>query len=144
MKKRSTSIRRRISILAAACLMVTLCGTAMAAAVSYTHTFKPPHGNSLWSTGEQIVETNTRADAYITHKTATAPTSHVLRKKVGVTTSPVNDPLVTPTIVGFNTSGKRSFTYKTGYGGVGTRYYMDSYPTNTNFEMYTLSGEWNT
>ena len=44
MKKRSTSIRRRISILAAACLMVTLCGTAMAAGQSYTHTFKPPHG----------------------------------------------------------------------------------------------------
>ena len=49
MKKRSTSIRRRISILAAACLMVTLCGTAMAAGQSYTHTFKPPHGESLWS-----------------------------------------------------------------------------------------------
>ena len=144
MKKRFKYSRGRISILAAACLMVTLCGTAMAAGQSYTHTFKPPHGESLWSSSEQRVETNTRADAYVTHNTATAPTSHVLRQRVGATTSPVYDPLVTPTIVGFNTSGKRSFTYKAGYGGEGTKYYMDSYPTNTNFEMYTLSGEWNT
>ncbi len=144
MKKRFKNSRGRISILAAACLMVALCGTAMAAAQSYAHTFKPPHAGSLWSSYEQIVETNTRADAYVTHDTATVPTSHVLMLKKGTVTSPLYDDLVTNTITNFATAGKRFFTYKTGYGGQGSRYYMNSYPTKSEFPAYTLSGTWNT
>ena len=144
MKKRFKYSRGRISILAVACLMVALCGTAMAAAQSYAHTFRPPHAGSLWSTNEQIVETNTRADAYITHNTATVPTCHVLMLKKGMETSPVYDDLVTNTIKDFATAGKRSFNYKTGYGGQGSRYYMNSYPTVYEFSAYTLSGTWNT
>ncbi len=130
MKKRFKNSRGRISILAVA--------------QAYTHTFRPPHAGSLWSTNEQIVETNTRADAYVTHDTATVPTSHVLMLKKGTVTSPVYDDLVTVTIHEFGTAGKRSFAYKTGYGGQGSRYYMSSYPSVVTFEIYRLSGSWNT
>ena len=142
MKKRSTSTRRRISILVAACLMVTLCGTAMAA-YSFYHTFYPPHAGSLKTTEERNTSGASITDAYVTHRTVTTPTSHCLVRKMGSTPNAMNDIFVTFTITDFGTAGTRYFTYKTGYGGGGQPYYMASYPTPIEFEQYSLSGTWN-
>ena len=143
MKKRSTSTRRRISILVAACLMVTLCGTAMAAQV-FSCKFSPPHAGSLKMTSERRVESYNGTDAYVTHNTITTPTSHCLVLRKGATQNIKNDVFVTTTITNFGTAGKRSFAYKSGYGGYGAKYYMVSYPTPIDFDEYSLSGTWNT
>ena len=142
MKKRSTSTRRRISILVAACLMVTLCGTAMAA-YSFYHTFYPPHSTSLKMTGEYTAAGSSVTDGYVTHNTITTPTSHCLVLRTGEEQNIIDDIFVTTTITNFGTVGTRYFTYKTGYGGNGETYYMVSYPTPIQFQLYSVSGTWN-
>ena len=38
--------------------------------------------------------------------------------------------------------GRRSFTYNSGYGGAGTRVYLQGCPNVSKFNTYTVSGEW--
>lgn len=45
-------------------------------------------------------------------------------------------------ITNITTSGKRSFTYYDGYGGIGNKYCLSGYPTHWDYTPYSISGTW--
>lgn len=52
---------------------------------------------------------------------------------------------VIPAATGYlnvNTAGKQYFTYNTGYGGTGQKYYLGGYPFDSKYYSYTIGGTW--
>lgn len=41
-----------------------------------------------------------------------------------------------------STAGKKYFTYNTGYGGTGEKYYLGGYPLESGYYSYTIGGTW--
>lgn len=108
--------------------------TATAFAASFDFHFTPPFTGSLNTTGLQEV---TQLDAaYVNPSTSATPTTYYLA------TSSSNTIAATDFIKDVSTSGKRSFTYKTNYGGIGTKYKLGGYPSNFDFLEYDVEGTW--
>lgn len=130
------------------CLVVIGCSSVAAVNTSdawyYNFTMNPPYPGSLRYTGEQQVTTDGGNAAYVTKTTHTAETSYVLSVKEGSTFRPSIDPFVSDQLTKKSGTGTFPFTYKSGYGGRGQKYYLSVYPSNYNFSKYDVCGYWNT
>ena len=124
------------------CLLVICCGAAVA--VDTSEAWYYTYAGSLEHTTDQTVTTDGGNAAYVTKNTHTAETSYVLSVREGASFRPGVDPFVTNKIEYKSGTGTFRFTYKSGYGGRGTKYYLSVYPSHTNFSEYDVSGFWNT
>ena len=117
-------------IVALGLLMIT--GSAMA--YTYDFTFSPPYSGCMNSTGLNKLSGGT---PYVYPKVSSTPTSYYLASTPysGLTE-------VTNYIVNISTPGKRYFTYNSGEGYGNKRYCLSGYPTNYNFSMYNVYGDW--
>lgn len=124
--------KKVISFTAVLSLVFAMSVSAFAA--SYTFNFKTPFVGSLLSTSAVAVKS--LKTAYVNPNTSATPTTYFLGTTASVTTNATNY------FTNVSTSGKRSFTYNAGYGGVGTQYKLAGYPSNFDFQNYKVAGTW--
>lgn len=134
MKRSKKFARRLLSFLMAGCLMAMLCIPVYA--YWFAFNFMPPFNGSLRYTTSEL----STGAPYVKHDLNTQETNYALQVRAGGSVS--SDPLVSNTIYNYANTVKRSFTYKTGYGGAGQKYYMIGYPSNVNFNQYTTGKDW--
>lgn len=115
------------------CFVSVLTVTALAAH-DYDFSFDGEYVGSMNSTDLKKVEK--RDSAFVNPSKASVPTNYFL------STDQKSYREVTNIITNVTTSGKRSFTYYDGYGGLGNRYCLSGYPTHWDYTPYSISGTW--
>ena len=144
MKKKNVS-RKIISLMMVLFLFMAFCSSALA----YEFIFSFPSSESgLPLTKFTTAKRTTSVSApYVKHDANVTPTNYHLQYREGSSISVVYDPISSAsTITNYSTTVKKSFTYKTGYGGAGQYMYMVGLPTSTsqghkNY-AYTAGGTW--
>lgn len=127
MKKR----KRILSVLLMTmCLMMGI-GT-YASAAFYSATLSPPFNNCAKRTG--VVKSN--GSRYVSPNAYTMSTTYCIILEDYPPTTVVSSYVKT------GTPGKEYFTYLPGYGGNGHKYRMLMYPSQSNFNEYYVSGDW--
>jgi len=121
-----------ISFGAALILVFGMSVTAFAASFSFS--FTPPFAGSMQSTFLQ--EVTSINSAYVNPSHSATPTNYFLSPNQKSSTTATN------ILTDISTSGKRTFTYNSGYGGIGNKYCLSGYPSNWDFVDYTVSGSW--
>lgn len=100
----------------------------------YYFIFDPPFAGSMnWDSPSQFVS---GSSSYVDPNGSSAETNYFL------TTQPGEIILATYILYEVETTTKRYFTYQTGYGGIGQKYCLAGYPSNYDFNYYTISGYW--
>lgn len=126
-------MKRRIVVSVLSILLVVGVPVS-AAALDYDFVFKPPFAGSMLSTDLYDVE---QADsAYVRPLISATPTTYFLSP------TPFTSTEATNYVTDISTSGKRSFTYKSGYGSVGNEYCLSGFPSNYDFVRYYVYGDW--
>ena len=144
MKKKNVS-RRIISLMMVLFLFMAFCSSALA----YEFIFSfPSSESSLPATKYTTAKRTTSVSApYVKHDANVTPTNYHLQYREGSSISVVYDPIASAsTITNYSTTVKKSFTYKTGYGGAGQYIYMVGVPTaatkGQKYYAYTSGGTW--
>ncbi|MBP1994325.1 hypothetical protein [Paenibacillus eucommiae] len=127
-------MKKRISMISFVAVLCLVFGSVSAFAASFSFHFTPPFVGSLKSTSTQKV--TTLAAAYVNPSTSATPTSYFLSPTPGSSTNATN------IITDISTSGSRSLTYNSGYGGMGTSLCLSGYPSNFDFVDYNIAGTW--
>lgn len=131
--RKGYNYKKRIASLGLAlCLVIGTSASAFAA--PYSFHFSPPFVGSLQSTSSQTVQTLNAA--YVNPSTSATPTSYYLSPPGSTSANATN------IISDISTSGSRSFTYNSGYGGKGTSLILNACPSNFDFVDYNVSGTW--
>ncbi|GKU77277.1 hypothetical protein [Paenibacillus sp. L3-i20] len=123
--------KQMVSITTALCLTFLLSASVFAA--NFDFTFTPPFLGSLKSSSSQLVPV--ASSPYVNPSQSSASTTYYLSPSNATTTAATN-------YQSSHKSGTHSFTYRRGYGGSGTSVKLNGYPTNDNFENYTINGTW--
>lgn len=124
-------------------LMISALGTqtfAAQTARSYDFTLKPPFSNS-WKKTNGCYNPVKGYKAYVSPSTsATRTVYYLLPKEV------YDSGDVIPSATNYLTTGSKGklyFTYKSGYGGTGYKYYLAARPADMNFQNeYRVRGTW--
>ena len=137
MKKKNVS-RKIISLMMVLFLFMAFCSSALA--YSFNFYFPGPNYSSTKWTAVQL----TTSAPYVKHNARVTPTNYHLQYRSGSSISVVYDPISSAsTITDYSTTVKKSFTYKTGYGGAGQYMYMVGVPTDyPDYNEYTAAGTW--
>ena len=126
--------KKIVRLIIIVCLLVcAFTGTAFAR--SYNFLIEPPYVGSLVSTFLYRVDTGTPTP-YINPSISSTPTNYVLSPERYSST------VATNFRTNISTPGYRSFTYNSGYGGVGTSYCLSGYPTYFEYATYIVYGDW--
>lgn len=104
-----------------------------AAAANYSILIKNPFTSSLNSTTEKLKATSS---PYVSPSVASPPTGYFLAPERISTYEATN------IIVDVTTPGRRNFTYKSGYGGANSSYYLSAFPRVSSFNDYWVNGDW--
>lgn len=104
-----------------------------AAAYNYGLNIKNPFNTSLTSTTTERVSGST---PYVSPNVASSPTGYFLSAQ------PESIDEATNILTNVTTPGRRNFTYKSGFGGSGSRYCLSAYPTELDFLDYVVQGTW--
>ncbi|HIW15327.1 MAG TPA: hypothetical protein H9691_07805 [Firmicutes bacterium] len=135
-------MKKKLRAALLALMMVTALGTQAFAAqstASYNFHFVPPFTGCL-----EITQPATRANSAYKpfvkpNKSSTATRYYLFADDIyldgGYLPNATN-------YVDVSTAVKRTFTYKSGYGGTGTYYHLAGYPVDMNFSEYWISGTW--
>jgi hypothetical protein len=126
--------KRLISTVAGAILLLSVSASAFAA--SYNFYFQPPFAGSMNSSGPSTVATSNSAYVQPNNPNSFTATNFFLNTSYNGSTNATN------IITNVTTAGKRSFTYNSGYGGIGNSYYLSGYPSNFDFTNYEVFGGW--
>ena len=142
MKKKNVS-RKIISLMMVLFLFMAFCSSALA----YTFTFSFPGSSSTSSSAKNTSAKLTTSTPYVKHDANVTPTNYHLQYRSGSSISVTFDPISSAsTITDYSTTVKKSFTYKTGYGGSGQYMYMVGVPTavtkGQKYYAYTAGGTW--
>lgn len=124
-------------------LMISALGTqtfAAQTARNYDFTFKQPFSNS-WKKTHDCYNPVKGYKAYVSPSTsATRTVYYLLPKEV------YDSGDVIPSATNYLTTGSKGklyFTYKSGYGGTGYKYYLAARPADMNFQNeYRVRGTW--
>lgn len=124
-------------------LMISALGTqtfAAQTARNYDFTFKQPFSNS-WKKTYDCYNPVKGYKAYVSPSTsATRTVYYLLPKEV------YDSGDVIPSATNYLTTGSKGklyFTYKSGYGGTGYKYYLAARPADMNFQNeYRVKGTW--
>ncbi len=130
-----SNVRKRIiALLVVSCCFLGLSTSAFAEESEYDLNIPYPFVNSMRST--KIIEKKPGESPYVNPKTNTIYTNYFL--------SPEPRSSITATnVIRTNTTGRRNFTYNSGYGGVGTSYCLSAYPGVTgDYDPYNVRGKW--
>lgn len=139
MKKKNVS-RKIISLMMVLFLFMAFCSSALA----YTFTFSFPGSSSTSSSAKNTSAKLTTSAPYVKHNARVTPTNYHLQYRKESTIDVTFDPISSAsTITNYSTTVKKSFTYKTGYGGREQYMYMVGRPTDySNYYAYTAAGTW--
>ena len=140
MKKKNVS-RKIISLMMVLFLFMAFCSSALA--YSFNFYFPGPNYSSTKWTAVQL----TTSAPYVKHNARVTPTNYHLQYRKESTIDVTFDPISSAsTITNYSTTVKKSFTYKTGYGGSGQYMYMVGVPTavtkGQKYYAYTAGGTW--
>lgn len=129
--------RKIVVLLVVLCLAVSIAAPAFA--TSYSLNIPYPFSGSMQSTALYVKQAG--ESPYVDQHDAngnplvTIPTNYFL--------SPQRVSSVDATSIVTLTSGYRSLTYKSGYGGVGTSYCLSAYPgVSGSYDPYNVRGTW--
>lgn len=135
-------MKKKIRAALLALMMVTALGTQAFAAqstASYNFHFVPPFTGCL-----EITQPATRANS--AYKPFVKPNNSSAATRYYLLADDIyldGDYLPNATnYVEVSTAVKKTFTYKSGYGGTGTYYHLAGYPVNMDFSQYWISGTW--
>ncbi|MGI6261069.1 MAG: hypothetical protein ACOYJR_04440 [Acutalibacteraceae bacterium] len=142
MKKKNIS-RKIISVMMVLFLFMAFCSSALA----YEFIFSFPSSDSNLPMTKYTTAKRTTSAPYVKHNANVTPTNYHLQYREGSSISVVYDPIASyKTIENYSTTVKKSFTYKTGYGGAGQYIYMVGVPTaatkGQKYYAYTSGGTW--
>lgn len=139
LKKKNIS-RKIISVMMVLFLFMAFCSSALA----YTFTFSFPGSSSTSSSAKNTSAKLTTSAPYVKHNARVTPTNYHLQYRKESTIDVTFDPISSAsTITNYSTTVKKSFTYKTGYGGREQYMYMVGVPTDySNYYAYTAAGTW--
>lgn len=129
-------MKKKIRAALLALMMVTALGT-QAFAYSYSFSFKQPYDSSWTKT--QICYGAT-SSPYVSPSATSAKTMYYLIPK-----DVANAGHVDPAASDYYTTtkkGRHDFTYRSGYGGAGQKYYLAACPTEWDFYDYKIGGTW--
>lgn len=135
-------MKKKIRAVLLALMMVTALGTQAFAAqstASYSFHFEPPFTGCM-----NITPNKARADSAYTPYVKPASSSQETRYYLLAHDIYV-DGGYSPEATNYreaSTAVKRTFTYKSGYGGTGTYYHLVGYPVAMDFAEYYISGTW--
>lgn len=124
-------MRRLTKMLISGTLIASMGLTAGAA--TFGLAIMNPYSSSLTSTVYTSVATST---PYVSPSVASPPTSYFLSAE------PKSIYNATEIISNLTTPGRRYFTYRPGYGGANTSYYLSAFPAISSFNDYTVEGTW--
>ena len=123
-------IKKIICGLSALALMLGLTSAPSISAYSYNHTFRQPFSGCADTTPSKVVTDS----PYVRPSVNATQTTYCLLVPSSIT--------VASSFVKTGSTSKKSFTYKSGYGGKGTKLRMNYYPSNANFSTYNVYGKW--
>ncbi len=103
-----------------------------AAAYNYNLPIDNPFFGSLESTPDNQAATSS---PFVNPSIASAPTGYFLSPQRQTSIKASNVKTAT-------TPGRMGFTYASGYGGSGTKYYLSAFPTEANYNDYVVYGTW--
>lgn len=127
-------LKKVLAMAGALTMVFASIGTTVFAADSYNLTIPSPYVGSLQST--ELLEKERGTSPYVDPSKNTLVTKYFLSPEPGSSVTATN-------IVTTSTTAKKSFTYESGYGGVGTDYCLSAYPGVTgSYDEYVVSGTW--
>lgn len=135
-------MKKKLRAALLALMMITALGTQAFAAqstASYSFRFTPPFTGCI-----QITANRARANSAYTPYVKPASSSQETRYYL-LADDIYEDGGYIPEATNYrevSTAVKRTFTYKSGYGGTGTYYHLAGYPVNMDFAEYKISGTW--
>lgn len=135
-------MKKKIRAALLALMMVTALGTQASAAqstASYNFHFVPPFTGCLEIT-QAATEANPSYKPFVKPNKSSAATRYYL-----LTDETYLNGDYLPNVTNYvevSTAVKRTFTYKSGYGGIDTYYHLAGYPVNMDFSQYWISGTW--
>lgn len=103
-------------------------------AASYRLNITYPFAGSMQSTAA-ITKTST-ARPYVSPSTSSVATNYFISPK------PKSYTQATNIITNVTTTGTKYLTYLSGYGGRNVNYHLSAYPTHTEYDPYTVRGNW--
>jgi hypothetical protein len=125
--------KKILTSIATFCLLMGITVTALASQ-NFDFTIRPPFIGSMVSSN--LVTVTTGMSPFVNPNVSATPTTYFLSPQR------VSSTQATQLISNVSTAGRRNFTYLTGYGGVGNRYCLSAYPSNTSFLEYRVTGTW--
>lgn len=136
-------MKKKIRAALLALMMVTALGTQAFAAQTardYDFSFKQPYSSS-WRKTSGCYNPVNGYRPYVSPSTSSARTVYYLLPK-----EVYDDGDVIPSATNYLTTGakgKQYFTYNSGYGGTGNKYYLAARPADMNFQNeYRVRGTW--
>lgn len=135
-------MKKKIRAALLALMMVTALGTQAFAAQTardYDFSFKQPYSSS-WRKTSGCYNPVRNYKPYVSPSTSSATTVYYLLPK-----EVYDGKDVIPSATNYiytGSKGKKYFTYKSGYGGTGYKYYLAAYPADMNFLEYRINGTW--
>ena len=131
MMKKRTILKRAVAGIGVLSLLVGISPVGLVGAHEYGHEFIPPFAGCADKRGPY----DATKDPYVSPSGSTLSTTYVLIGRK-------DDLVIASNHIKTGTKGKISFIYRSGQGGAGTSYRMQYYPSKTDFEKYTVHGNW--
>lgn len=111
-------------------LLFGIIPTSQVNAYGYSNTFTQPWEGSAETTSAQYATNNPHVNPYVN----ATQTTYCLVAATNLT--------VVSSYVKTSTTGSKTFTYKSGYGGSANKYRMNYFPSSRNYSTYNVHGNW--
>lgn len=131
MKKR-TILKRVVAGAGVLSLLVGISPVGLTKAYEYDKVLNPPFAGCA----EKTFAYDATKSPYVSPSGSTMSTTYVLIMPYRTDTIVVSNHVKT------GTKGKIDFTYRDGYGGRGSEYQMQMYPSKVDFYSYAVKGNW--